>query len=123
MVPAGDGDNLYIRPTLLETSESFGIKEDAFASDALLYVVTAVNLGKGLYPSAEGSGLRLDACNEFIRAWPGGHGSFKLGANYGEYPGLNLVDMQERSRSPRSQDSPCLSGCTARRTLSPKQVP
>lgn len=83
LVPKGDGENLYIRPTLLETSESFGIKEDAFASEALLYVVTSANLGKGLYASAEGSGLRLDACNEFIRAWPGGTGSYKLGANYG----------------------------------------
>ncbi|WOO84539.1 Branched-chain-amino-acid aminotransferase, mitochondrial [Vanrija pseudolonga] len=83
MVPAGDGDNLYIRPTLLETSESFGIKEDAFAAEALLYVVTSVNLGKGLYASSEGTGLRLDACNKYIRAWPGGTGSYKLGANYG----------------------------------------
>lgn len=78
-----DGENLYIRPTILETSESFGIKDDAYASDALLYVVTSMNLGKGLYASSEGKGIRLDACNQFIRAWPGGHGSYKLGANYG----------------------------------------
>ncbi|KLT41800.1 branched-chain amino acid aminotransferase II [Cutaneotrichosporon oleaginosum] len=83
IVPAVDGENLYIRPTLLETSESFGIKDDAYASDALLYIVTSLNLGKGLYPSSEGKGIRLDACSQFIRAWPGGHGSFKLGANYG----------------------------------------
>lgn len=83
MVPGVDGENLYIRPTLLETSESFGIKEDAFASEALLYVVTSLNLGKGLYASSEGAGIRLDACNEYIRAWPGGTGSYKLGANYG----------------------------------------
>lgn len=42
-----------------------------------------MNLGKGLYASSEGKGIRLDACNQFIRAWPGGHGSYKLGANYG----------------------------------------
>jgi branched-chain amino acid aminotransferase len=83
LVPQGDGENLYIRPTLLETSESFGIKEDAYASEALLYIVTSANLGKGLYASAEGPGLRLDACNKLIRAWPGGTGSYKLGANYG----------------------------------------
>lgn len=83
LVPAVDGENLYIRPTLLETSESFGIKDDAYASDALLYIVTSLNLGKGLYASSEGQGIRLDACSKFIRAWPGGHGSFKLGANYG----------------------------------------
>lgn len=39
----------------------------------------------GLYPSAEAveKGIRLDACKEYIRAWPGGTGSYKLGANYG----------------------------------------
>ncbi|WVQ64193.1 uncharacterized protein L199_002355 [Kwoniella botswanensis] len=84
LVPSTDGSNLYIRPTLLETSEGFGIKEDAFAAEALLYVVTTLNLGLGLYPSSEGDkGIKLDACNEYIRAWPGGTGSYKLGANYG----------------------------------------
>ncbi|WRT63109.1 uncharacterized protein IL334_000012 [Kwoniella shivajii] len=85
LVPNTDGSNLYIRPTLLETSEGFGIKEDAFAAEALLYVVTTLNLGKGLYASSEGEGkgIKLDACKEFIRAWPGGTGSYKLGANYG----------------------------------------
>ncbi|OXC64515.1 hypothetical protein AYX13_06140 [Cryptococcus neoformans] len=85
IVPSTDGSSLYIRPTLLETSQSFGIKEDALADEALLYVVTSLNLGLGLYGSSEreGKGLKLDACKEFIRAWPGGTGSFKLGANYG----------------------------------------
>ena len=46
MVPDYDGGNLYIRPTLLETSESYGIKEDAYSAEALLYVVTTVNLGQ-----------------------------------------------------------------------------
>lgn len=86
LVPANDGGNLYIRPTLLETSEGYGIKEDAFAAEALLYIVTTQNLGMGLYPSAEAveKGIRLDACKEYIRAWPGGTGSYKLGANYGK---------------------------------------
>jgi branched-subunit amino acid aminotransferase/4-amino-4-deoxychorismate lyase len=86
-VPAHDGGNLYIRPTLIETSEGYGIKEDAFAAEALLYIVTTQNLGMGLYPSAEAveKGIRLDACKEYIRAWPGGTGSYKLGANYGKY--------------------------------------
>lgn len=86
LVPAHDGGNLYIRPTLIETSEGYGIKEDAFAAEALLYIVTTQNLGMGLYPSAEAveKGIRLDACKEYIRAWPGGTGSYKLGANYGK---------------------------------------
>lgn len=100
LVPSGDGSNLYIRPTLLETSEGFGIKDDAFAAEALLYVVTTTNLGKGLYASAEGKGIKLDACKEFIRAWPGGTGSYKLGANYGE-----LNDMQIPLK--RAYATPC----------------
>lgn len=50
-----------------------------------MYIVTSANLGKGLYSSADDNApsLRLDACKDLIRAWPGGHGSFKLGANYG----------------------------------------
>jgi branched-chain amino acid aminotransferase len=86
LVPQHDGGNLYIRPTLIETSEGYGIKEDAFAAEALLYIVTTQNLGMGLYPSAEAveKGIRLDACKEYIRAWPGGTGSYKLGANYGK---------------------------------------
>jgi branched-chain amino acid aminotransferase len=85
LVPSFDGGNLYIRPTLIETGEAYGIKESPYASSALLYIVTTLNLGKGLYPSAEaeGKGIKLDACKEFIRAWPGGTGSYKLGANYG----------------------------------------
>lgn len=83
LTPAEDGGNLYIRPTLLETSEGYGIKETAYASEALLYVVTTQNLGKGLYASSEGKGIRLDACTDYIRAWPGGTGNYKLGANYG----------------------------------------
>lgn len=80
---------------MLETSQSFGIKEDALADEALLYVVTSLNLGLGLYGSSEGEGkgLKLDACKEFIRAWPGGTGSFKLGANYGESIFLHLVRL------------------------------
>lgn len=80
---------------MLETSQSFGIKEDALADEALLYVVTSLNLGLGLYGSSEreGKGLKLDACKEFIRAWPGGTGSFKLGANYGQSIFLLLLGL------------------------------
>ncbi|WVQ72173.1 hypothetical protein IAR50_001718 [Cryptococcus sp. DSM 104548] len=85
IVPDTDGSSLYIRPTLLETSEGFGIKEDGYATEALLYVVTTLNLGLGLYGSAEaeGKGLRLHADKNFVRAWPGGTGNYKVGANYG----------------------------------------
>ena len=124
LVPTDDGESLYIRPTIVETSEGFGIKTDAYASEALMYIVTTVNLGKALYSSAEGKGLKVDACKEYIRAWPGGTGSYKLGANYGEL-GFRLhfgfaqagVLVQELSISRRSQVLPCRSGSTGRRIL------
>ncbi|ODO00445.1 hypothetical protein I350_07086 [Cryptococcus amylolentus CBS 6273] len=93
IVPATDGASLYIRPTLLETSEGFGIKEDGYAADALLYVVTTLNLGLGLYGSAEadGKGLKLHADKNFVRAWPGGTGNYKVGANYGTHRTVNIA--------------------------------
>lgn len=80
---------------MIETGEAYGIKESPYASAALLYIVTTVNLGKALYGSAEeeGKGLKLDACKEFIRAWPGGTGSFKLGANYGKSSSFSLPSL------------------------------
>ncbi|KAK1921147.1 branched-chain-amino-acid transaminase, partial [Papiliotrema laurentii] len=85
LVPQEDGGNLYIRPNIVETSEGSVIQQAPLVEEALLYIVTTVNFGKKLYPSAESpeQGLKLDANKEFIRAWPGGTGSYKLGANYG----------------------------------------
>ncbi|ODN98442.1 branched-chain-amino-acid transaminase [Cryptococcus wingfieldii CBS 7118] len=80
-----DGGNLYIRPTILETSGGFGVRGEALAPEALLYIVTTHNLGAATYNSAEeGAGLRLDARTDYRRAFIGGTGSYKLGANYGQ---------------------------------------
>lgn len=88
LVPQEDGGNLYIRPNIVETSEGSVIQQNPLVEEALLYIVTSVNFGKKLYPSAESAdqGLKLDANKDYIRAWPGGTGSYKLGANYGEPP-------------------------------------
>ena len=87
LVPGEDGGNLYIRPNIVETSEGSVIQQNPLVEEALLYIVTTANFGKKLYPSAESpeQGLRLDANKEYIRAWPGGTGSYKLGANYGGF--------------------------------------
>ena len=70
----------------METSEGSVIQQAPLVEEALLFIVTSANFGKKLYPSAESpeQGLRLDANTNYIRAWPGGTGSYKLGANYGE---------------------------------------
>ena len=130
MVPSEDGSSLYIRPTIIETSEAYGIKEDGYASSALMYIVTVLNLGKGLYHSAEKPelGLRLDACKDYIRAWPGGTGKYKIGANYGKSTvswvfeqSLTWSALQGSSISPNRRAITCRYGCMGRKTSFQRQ--
>ncbi|KXS94337.1 hypothetical protein AC578_4408 [Pseudocercospora eumusae] len=88
------GTYLYVRPTMIATQPSLAIKK---ASEALLYILLVCfpdfdQPSGSLGPppgDAENKpkkdlGLRLVASNkETIRAWPGGFGNCKLGANYG----------------------------------------
>lgn len=125
LVPGEDGGNLYIRPNIVETSEGSVIQQAPLVEEALLFIVTSANFGKKLYPSAESpeQGLRLDANTNYIRAWPGGTGSYKLGANYGGFP-VRLVhkaDQQDLSVWRRRLGTPCLCGFTERRTTSRRQ--
>ncbi|KAF2210109.1 hypothetical protein CERZMDRAFT_46048 [Cercospora zeae-maydis SCOH1-5] len=76
------GHFLYIRPTLIGTDAALGVQRPR---EALLYVIIAST-----------PGLKLLASNEdTIRAWPGGFGYAKLGANYG--PSL-VAQGEARSR-------------------------
>lgn len=100
---AGRGSFLYIRPTMIGTDAALGVQRPR---EALLYVILACfpDMTKNLAPAppalsgaaapttngtssksaAASGGLRLLASNEdTIRAWPGGFGYAKLGANYG----------------------------------------
>lgn len=91
------GSFLYIRPTFIATEEALGVQRPR---EALLYVIIACfpDMTKSLAtPSAppalsgaasgekkQSQGLKLLASSEdTIRAWPGGFGYAKLGANYG----------------------------------------
>ncbi|KAM0715612.1 hypothetical protein Q7P37_009110 [Cladosporium fusiforme] len=91
------GGFLYIRPTMISTDPALGVQRP---KEALLYVIIALfpDMSKSLAtpnapPALEGdaapkkkatSGLKLLASTEdTIRAWPGGFGYAKLGANYG----------------------------------------
>lgn len=90
------GGFLYLRPTFIGTDAGLGVQ---VPKEALLYVVIACfpdwsdprNLPGAAAPipglsSAvkEAKGLKLLASKEdAIRAWPGGFGFAKLGANYG----------------------------------------
>lgn len=91
------GSFLYIRPTMISTDPALGVQRP---KEALLYVIIALfpDMSKSLAtatapPALKGdaepkkkeiSGLKLLASTEdTIRAWPGGFGYAKLGANYG----------------------------------------
>ncbi|KAK4989691.1 hypothetical protein LTR50_003016 [Elasticomyces elasticus] len=83
------GAFLYIRPAMIATDSALGVQRP---KEALLYVVLAFlpDMTKSLSSisssstSAPAPGLKLLASREdTIRAWPGGFGHAKVGANYG----------------------------------------
>ncbi|KAF2215980.1 hypothetical protein CERZMDRAFT_94365 [Cercospora zeae-maydis SCOH1-5] len=88
---------LYVRTTLIATQPSLAIKK---ASEALLYILLVCYLdfdqpsgilgprpsqdGKQQISKKQGGGFRLLASHKgMVRAWPGGFGDCKVGANYG----------------------------------------
>ena len=76
LVPKGEGYSLYIRPTLIGTSKSLGVVPP---KSALLYVICSP---VGPYYKTGFKAVRLEATDYACRAWPGGIGDMKLGANY-----------------------------------------
>jgi branched-chain amino acid aminotransferase len=73
------GAFLYIRPTMIATDSALGVQRP---KEALLYVIMT------LFPPMDASntpgGMKLLASkDDMVRAWPGGFGYAKVGANYG----------------------------------------
>lgn len=75
-IPRGKGYSLYLRPTLISTQNTLGVGP---ASTALLFVIASP---VGPYYPQGFKPVRLLADDVNVRAWPGGTGAFKLGANY-----------------------------------------
>ena len=75
-VPNEPGYSLYVRPTLIGTEASLGVGEN---QEALLFVIMSP---VGPYYSTGVKPVALEANPERVRAWPGGTGDSKLGANY-----------------------------------------
>ncbi|KAJ2158910.1 branched-chain-amino-acid transaminase bat2 [Coemansia sp. RSA 552] len=75
-VPEGRGYSLYLRPTLISTENTLGVHR---ANSALLYVI-ASPCGPYFPTGFKAVSLYCDETN--VRAWPGGVGNKKLGANY-----------------------------------------
>lgn len=75
-VPRERGYSLYLRPTIIGTQSSLGITPP---SRALLYVIASP---VGPYYPTGFKAISLEATDYAVRAWPGGVGDKKLGANY-----------------------------------------
>ncbi|KAJ1835793.1 branched-chain-amino-acid transaminase bat2 [Coemansia sp. RSA 2711] len=75
-VPEGRGYSLYLRPTLISTENTLGVHR---SNSAKLFVI-ASPCGPYFPTGFKAVGLYCDETN--VRAWPGGVGNKKLGANY-----------------------------------------
>lgn len=75
-VPAQRGYSLYIRPTIIGTQKTLGVGPPG---SALLFVIASP---VGPYYPTGFKAVSLEATDYAVRAWPGGVGDSKLGANY-----------------------------------------
>ena len=90
---------MYLRPTMIANYAALGVQRPR---EALMFIVAVCfpELDKGLGPPAPSAGLSngvaaekkpasgkgmklLASAHDMIRAWPGGFGNAKVGANYG----------------------------------------
>ena len=75
-IPNARGYSLYLRPTLIGTQRTLGVGPPG---SALLYVIASP---VGPYFPTGMKAISLEATDYAVRAWPGGVGDKKLGANY-----------------------------------------
>ncbi|KAI0888188.1 branched-chain-amino-acid aminotransferase [Annulohypoxylon maeteangense] len=75
-IPKERGYSLYLRPTLIGTQRTLGISAPG---SALLFVIASP---VGPYYPTGFKAVSLEATDYAVRAWPGGVGDKKLGANY-----------------------------------------
>lgn len=76
IIPSRRGYSLYLRPAFIGTNAELGVKHP---SKALLYVIASP---VGPYYPGGFKAVSLQASEHAVRAWPGGVGNKKLGANY-----------------------------------------
>ncbi|KEY69149.1 hypothetical protein S7711_04932 [Stachybotrys chartarum IBT 7711] len=75
-IPDHRGYSLYLRPTMIGTQKTLGV---GTPGSALLYVIASP---VGPYYPTGFKAVSLEATDYAVRAWPGGVGDKKLGANY-----------------------------------------
>ncbi|XP_019640026.1 PREDICTED: branched-chain-amino-acid aminotransferase, cytosolic-like [Branchiostoma belcheri] len=88
-VPAAKDCSLYIRPTLIGTEPTLGVSQ---AEEAMLFVL----LGPvgAYFKTGTFNPVSLMADPQYIRAFKGGVGNYKLGSNYG--PTIRIQKEAER---------------------------
>ena len=79
-VPTGEGYSLYIRPTGISTQALIGVGIGGKAKFFIILSSVGPYYPEGFNP------VKLCANDQYIRAWPGGTGGYKVGANYA--PGI-----------------------------------
>lgn len=75
-IPAARGYSLYLRPTMIGTQRTLGVGPPG---SALLYMIASP---VGPYYPTGFRAVSLEATDYAVRAWPGGVGDMKIGANY-----------------------------------------
>lgn len=75
-IPDQRGYSLYLRPTMIGTQKTLGVGPPG---SALLYCIASP---VGPYYPTGFKAVSLEATDYAVRAWPGGVGDKKLGANY-----------------------------------------
>lgn len=75
-IPAQRGYSLYLRPTMIGTQRTLGVGPPG---SALMFVIASP---VGPYYPTGFKAVSLEATDYAVRAWPGGVGDKKLGANY-----------------------------------------
>lgn len=76
-IPSGRGYSLYLRPTVISTHPYLGLT----IPDSLLFYVITCPVGP--YYATGFNPIKLTTDTPYVRAWPGGSGSSKIGGNYG----------------------------------------
>jgi branched-chain amino acid aminotransferase len=75
-VPAGDGATLYLRPTMIATEASLGLKPSSKYTFFIIMCPVGAYYAEGFNP------VRIYVEDTYVRAVPGGVGEAKTGGNY-----------------------------------------
>lgn len=92
-VPRSEGTSLYIRPTMIAIEPYIGLKS---SSEVLFFIITGP---VGAYYPEGFNPVRIQVCEKYSRAGPGGLGAVKTGANYA----ASLLAEKEARRAGFSQ--------------------